>query len=497
MIRREFLTKAIFNTAGILVARKSLANSFVQAEKCDCLVIGAGMAGITAAKDLAFPQYSRKGFKTIVLEASGRIGGRIFSLPDPRMGGNIELGAEHLHRKPGSVALWKEIDFYKPKIEKISRMKNGLMYYDGWENNLRKEWELLKEWNIWDVATFSRKIDKYKGRDVSAKQWLDRQNYSRIGRNMVDLFLTGHVPGRLEEISIKGFAADRVTEQNLEMNEYKFVDGYNNFVEQMAQGIELHKGKVLDIRFRSVVNYIRYGSNGVEVRTTDGRVFLAKAVILTASIGMIKSGEIVFDPPLPEDKTDALNCIGMGDEAKLVLKFHGRFWPKKAVFLNRIDNHHEMGRTYFIPFSADEEKNRVLSILFAGAEADKIRPMTDLDVIKACCRDLDKMFPSAAPTYRLLVTSAPDVPVYLRWQWSNDPYAKGADSFLKFGMERSIPVTKARKTLAHPGSTPGLFWAGEATATGEFTQPCSSHGAHFSGARAAVEVAQFIRLRNV
>lgn len=263
----------------------------------------------------------------------------------------------------------------------------------------------------------------------------------------------------------------------------------------MSRGINRHHGKKLDIRFGAVVNYIKYDSNGVEVRTKDGRSFFAKAVILTASIGMVKSGEIVFDPPLPKDKQDALSCIGMGDEAKISLKFKKRFWPEKAVFLNRIDSHHEMARTYMIPFCMDDARNVVLTALFAGAEADKISSMRDLDVIKALCRDFDRMFPHAAPTFNLLATTENKKPIYLRYQWSKDPFAKGADSFLRVGAEKSVPVARARRTLAHPASTPGLFWAGEATASGEHTQPCATHGAHFSGTRAANEVAQYLRLK--
>lgn len=494
MIRREFLGKAFWSSTSLLIAQKSLANSFRKIEKCDCIVIGAGMAGITAAKDLSFPQNKNKGMKTIVLEASNRIGGRIHTIRDDRFGGPMELGAQYLHRKPGSISLWNEIDLYNTNMLKLPRMRKGLVYYDGWEDDLRKQYQLAFEWNLWDIMTFSRKIDNYSGPDISAKKWLDMQGYPKFGRQLLDLFFTGHVPGRLEEISIKGFGSDRVTEQNMEANEYAFVNGYGTFLQRMTAGINQHKGKKLDIRFNSIVNYIKYGPDGVEVRTTDGNIFHAKAVILTASIGMIKSGEIVFDPPLPVSKKDALRCIEMGDEAKVALKFTRRFWPENAVFLNRVDSHHEMARTYMIPFCHDEGRNVVLHVLFAGAEADKIRHMRDMDVIKALCRDFDRMFPRAAPTFQLLARTEHNKPVYLRSQWSDDPFSKGADSFLKVGMEKSVPVTKARRTLAHPASTPGLFWAGEATVTSQYSQPCSSHGAHFSGAKAAVQVAQYLRL---
>ena len=499
--RRKFLTQSFLGLSA-LFARKSLAGQLLPSkiEKFDCIVIGAGMAGLTAARDLSFPEFSNKGFKTVLLEGSGRIGGRILTIEDPRFEGPIELGAEYLHRKPGSVALWKEIDLYKPKMEKVPRMRKGLMFFDGWENNLRRHFMLAKEWNLRDIFTFSRKIDNYTGSNISAKQWLDQQNYSNIGRNLVDLYFTGHIPGHLDEISVKGFIADRISEQEMEWNEYGFVEGYSPFLEQMLEGVNQHLGSELDIRYHSAVNSIKYSKEGVEVKTTNGKTYHAHSVILTASVGMLKSGEISFDPPLPIDKQDALHCMGMGDEAKIALKFKKRFWPKHAVILNRIDNAHEMARTYFLPFASDEVKNNVINVLFAGAEADKIKTMSDLEVIKALCRDFDRMFPSEAKeaggsTYNLLESTGPDENIYMRWQWSNDPFSKGSDSFLKSGSEKSVKVTKARKTLANPLTTPGLFWAGEATASGESTQPCSTHGAHFSGARAAVEVDQFLRKR--
>jgi monoamine oxidase len=501
--RRDFLAKALLGTAGF-VAQKSFAGELLKpkVEKCDCIVIGAGMAGLIAARDLSFPEFSNRGFKTILLEASGRIGGRILTMEDSRLNGPIEMGAEYLHREPGSVALWNEVNKYKPEMEKVPRMLKGLMYYDGWEDDLRRHIMLAKEWNLLDLASFASRIDAYSGPNISAKEWLDQQDFNNLGRNLVDLYFTGHIPGHLDEISVKGFASDRISEQEMEWNEYGYVNGYSNFLDQIVQGTDQHKGREIDVRFGSVVKYIKYSKDGVEVRTSDGKIYQAGAVVLTASVGMLKSGEITFDPPLPVDKQDALHCMGMGDEAKVALKFKKRFWPDDAVILNRIDNNREMARTYFLPFASDETKNNVLAVLFAGAEADKIRSMSDREVIKALCRDFDSMFPKAAKeaggsTYNLLETSGPDDHVYLRWQWSNDPFSKGSDSFLKSGTEKSVKVEDARHVLASPRSTPGLFWAGEATAVGEYTQPCSTHGAHFSGARAAIEVTQFLSKKGV
>ncbi|MGZ3768649.1 MAG: flavin monoamine oxidase family protein [Bdellovibrio sp.] len=508
--RRQFLKSALFGTAG-LVANKSFALGNVltngsskdipsskNIEKCHCLVIGAGMSGLTAARNLSFPNYARTGFKTIVLEASGRIGGRVLTMEDPRFHGPIEMGAEYLHRKPGSVEIWNDINFYKPKIKEIARTTHSLMFYDGWGDNLRSHISMAFQWNLLDIVSFSNAIDSYQGPNISAKQWLDQQQYAPIGRNLVDLYFTGHMPGRLDEISVLGFGSDRASEQELEGSEYAYVDGYSSFLDQFMLGRNQHEGRELDVRFHSVVSKIKHGPNGVEVTTRDGKMYWAPAVIITVSVGMLKSGEITFDPPLPQSKTDALACMGMGDEAKIALKFKDKFWPDDIVMINSIANEREMGRTYHLPHFDNAENNNVIVGLFAGAEADKIKNMADVDVVKAMCRDFDRMYPSAAAkaggtVFNQLEFTRPNEPVYMRWQWSQDPYSKGADSYLKAGIEKTVRVTEARKALASPQSTPGLFWAGEATVAGEFTQPCSTHGAHFSGSRASVEVEQYLR----
>ena len=80
-------------------------------EYADCIVIGAGMAGIVAARDLSFPTGSRQGMKVIVLESSHRIGGRILTLDDERMGGPVELGADYIHRGPSKeISIWNDIE---------------------------------------------------------------------------------------------------------------------------------------------------------------------------------------------------------------------------------------------------------------------------------------------------------------------------------------------------------------------------------------------------
>ena len=62
---------------------------------CDVVIIGAGAAGLIAAREL-----SRAGKGVRVLEARDRVGGRMREIEDPRSLAPIELGAEFVHGRP-------------------------------------------------------------------------------------------------------------------------------------------------------------------------------------------------------------------------------------------------------------------------------------------------------------------------------------------------------------------------------------------------------------
>lgn len=510
--RRSFLKKFLQSSAGM-----ALGNQFALAQKLeiqksneneifDCIVIGAGMAGIVAARDLTFPKkpllYSftheeNPARKVLVLESSHRIGGRILSLEDDRFGGSVELGADYIHRDPNPhISIWDDVSEYNPSIIHYPRMLKGLMYYDGWElNKLRPHLSMAMGRDLIDAIQFSNDIDAYSGREnISAQQWMAERNYSPFMKNLVDYYFTGHLPGSLNNLSVKGFSSDRISEQLKEWNEYGFKNGYGKFLELMTIGKNIYSERKLDIRFNSPVAQIKYGIKGVEITTKSGEVYKAKTAIITVPIGILKSKDIEFSPSLPEKKQQALSWIEVGDRAKFILKFKKKFWPDEAVFLTRIDDQREMARTYFIPHASDPKRNNILSIYFCGDEAKKIAIMSDTDIIQALVRDFNRMFPEEAKAaggtlFNLIELSSSGAPTYLKWQWSLDPHTKGSVSYLRSGSEDNlVPVTTARRILADHETTPNLFWAGEATAYGTHTQPSTTHGAHHTGRRAAIEV---------
>ena len=81
------------------------------------------------------------------------------------------------------------------------------------------------------------------------------------------------------------------------------------------------------------VNSINYENGSVTVTATNNSngqtlVFEGDAIVCTASIGVLRSGNLQFSPPLPKWKTDAINQVEMGNYVKVFCTFTQKFWRK-------------------------------------------------------------------------------------------------------------------------------------------------------------------------
>lgn len=103
----------------------------------DILIIGAGAAGLMAARELA-----NAGKKVIVLEANNRIGGRIYTQRDAVTGKYIELGAEFVHGDlPVTLGLLNEAGIpYRSASASMVQYNEGVFSED---ESFIEHWDLL------------------------------------------------------------------------------------------------------------------------------------------------------------------------------------------------------------------------------------------------------------------------------------------------------------------------------------------------------------------
>lgn len=127
----------------------------------------------------------------------------------------------------------------------------------------------------------------------------------------------------VSSLSLSGH--DQDTGNEFEGAHSEIIGGYT----QVPRGL-MNLPTKLDVRFDRVVESIHYNETGdpgsglvTKVVCTDGEVIEAHEVVITAPLGVLKSDDIDFDPPLPGWKRGAIDRLGFGLLNKVCLKALG------------------------------------------------------------------------------------------------------------------------------------------------------------------------------
>ncbi|KAF2278117.1 uncharacterized protein EI97DRAFT_414363 [Westerdykella ornata] len=286
----------------------------------------------------------------------------------------------------------------------------------------------------------------------------------------------------VNQLSLSGWDQDIGNE--FEGEHTQIIGGY----QQVPRGL-WHCPTKLDVRFNSAVKSIHYNmresvvGKAVKVACHNGEVFEADEVVLTTPLGVLKSGAISFNPPLPSWKNEVIERMGFGLLNKVILVYEEAFWePHRDMFglLNEAERQDSLdtkdyasrrGRFYLFWNCIKTSGRPTLVALMAGDAAHYAEASTDEHLVQEVTSRLTKMFsPKPVPL--------PSETIVTRW--SKDPYARGSYSYVG-------PTTLAGDydVMAKPHGL--LHFAGEATCG---THPATVHGAYLSGLRAAAEVVE-------
>jgi monoamine oxidase len=289
--RRSFLAA----TAGL-----AAAPAFGQsgASSADIAIIGAGAAGIAAARRIV-----AAGKRPVILEAAARAGGRC--LTDASLFGvPVDLGAHWIHMPEinpvAKLALAAGLDVYPAPPGQ--RLRVGRRY--------AREGEL--EDFLAALVRCNRAIqDAARGKvDVSCLQALPKDLLDL--QATVEFFLGPWGCGKdLREISAMDFA------KSLERDVDAFCrQGFGTLLMKLAEGLPLELSAPV-----TQVNTLGRGG-GVEIVSSKGRVS-ASAVIVTVSTNVLTSGRIKFSPDLPKRQLDACDKLSLGSYDRIILELPG------------------------------------------------------------------------------------------------------------------------------------------------------------------------------
>jgi len=424
--------------------------------KQDVIVIGAGMAGLAAAREL-----HDAGLQVKLLEARRRVGGRMWT--DRTLGIPIDLGGAWMH---GTIN--------NPVTPLAERFRAGMAFTDF--RNERGQRIGVFDWDGAPVAPAllsesRRQLEKIlnqeqaaaSSEDISIERLIRQSTVNGwddhpLQQRLFDFYAYSRLQ-LLEGADIGAISWRRSMDYiELEGGDQLLLNGYNAITDSLAQGLAIETGLA--------VREIAYDATGVQV-VTDKGVETAERVVITVPLGVLQSGAISFRPELPPEKQAVIGRLGMGLFEKLALKFPRRFWPDdKHVFFYLAERQGQFPAWLNL---AAYHATPVLVAHHAGSAARMINQLTDIAFIAEALAVLRKMFGS----------DIPEPEAYIRTGWEKDPFSQGSYSFQKLGCRKDD-----RRLLAAP-VTARLFFAGEATHPDYFG---TVHGAYSSGLRAAQEI---------
>lgn len=424
--------------------------------RIDTIVIGAGVAGLTAARQL-----HRAGQRVVVLEARDRIGGRLQTVRND--GFATDLGASWIHGITDNP-LFDLVEAYGMPTREFtvgSFQPDGrpIAYFDptGARLSDRQSAAFAQDIRHLDhtletVIAASAPATSYQ--DV-VEQALGKMGWSETRGQRVREFLH-HRTEEQYGAWIADLDAHGLDDDQVDGDEVVFPDGYDMVATALADG--------LDIRLGTVARDVTWRPDGV--RVTADEAYLAERVVVTVPVGVLQSGDLTFDPPLPEPVAGALEGLQMNAFEKVFLTFRDRFWDEGLYAFRRQG---DAGTWWHSWYDVTPPGGRPTLLTFAaGPCALAVRTWTDAQIGEAVVRAIREVFPAAPTPTRVQVT-----------RWQDDPYARGSYAYMRIGSR-----CEDHDLLATPiGGV--LHLAGEATWSED---PATVTAAFRSGHRAAEHI---------
>lgn len=416
------------------------------------LVIGAGLAGLAAARVL-----TRAGHEVLVLEARDRIGGRIWTSnkwPDLP----LDLGASWIHGVAGNpITELAEQVGAKRLVTSYARTAT----YNSNGQLLSKAEEAQLD-SIRKQMLGRLRQAQNSNADVSIRQALALLEKKFAADPAALRLLNFCISGEIEQ-EYAGSASRLSTHWYDSGKEF---GGEDVLFAQGFQVITKHLAQDLDIQLSQIVQEIRWQGPELRVRSTD-KEFAAERVVVTLPLGVLQHHDVRFEPALPEAKQQAISTLGMGVLNKCYLRFAHAFWPDTVDWLEYIPQQHGEW-TEWVSFQRAAQLPVLLG--FNAAEHGReIEAWSDEKIVASAMATLQKIF-------------GPNIPKPIDYQitrWASDAFARGSYSY------HALNATPAmRSALAQPLNA-RLFFAGEASSKDYFG---TAHGAYLSGLQAAKDV---------
>lgn len=425
--------------------------------KTEIVVIGAGAAGLMAAREL-----TRAGKRVVIVEARDRIGGRVWSLPENDFGYLAQAGAEFVHGSaPITKSLIREARLtFVPTDGEVWNSSGGKLTHE--DNLFTPDISFMPDLNLLRDKLRALKEDLPIAKFL--EQNFSEERYTPL-RNSVIKMVEGY--DAADPNTISAFALREEWLGGQEWQQGRIQEGYGALLSFLET--ECRK-KDATIKLDQKVTAVAIDEQRVEVTCASGERYEAEQVIVTVPLPLLAS--ISFSPAISE-KVAAATKIGFGQVIKVLLSFKSQWWAnasgkdlRKLVFM-RSD---EMVPIWWTQYP---ESQPLLTGWLAGPKALQFKDTPEEEILSLALSSLENIFKVERKTLEQELIRG------RVFNWTADPYAQGAYSYST--IESDAAYAELQKPIGN-----FVFFAGEAVYIGNESN--TVEGALASGQEVAAAI---------
>jgi monoamine oxidase len=415
----------------------------------DVIVIGAGLAGLTAALEL-----EAAGVDVQVIEAQDRVGGRVHSmrqLGNNKEAGGTYIGAGYARLIGTAERLGVELVDVTPMLEFFREqdlvLGNEIIRQSEWadhaSNPFPDEDRQLLPWNYHRVLTMrecplestDEWLDpEHAAHDISMRDWMRGLGLSddaiKIGYGINVSF--GDDAADVSTLLMFLRAAFSLEQRAVAPEGslgFTAKDGVQRIPEAMAEALSS------EIHFEKAVTALTTNDAMTEVRCADGTVYAAPDVICTLPFSILRN--IAIDPPLTGTQAQAVEDVPYQAMTQVYLAHKSEFW-KEDGYAASMYTDGVAGMVIAARNGEDPDEVTSFTTWAMGPNAHRLDAVSDVDAGRRVIAEIEAIRPAAKDQLEFIELKS----------WGTDPYALGGWAYFRPGQVNALA---AGMSAAHGG----------------------------------------------